>query len=74
MNLTQVNGLFVALDEDECLGSPCEEGTCNNQPGNYSCVCPAERRGHNCERKKYSSLESWWSPPKPFLGMSRNAP
>lgn len=32
--------LFAFSDIDECTGSPCELGTCQNEPGGYACVCP----------------------------------
>lgn len=38
-------------DIDECLGTPdlCNEGRCVNDPGSYSCSCPPNRSGRNCE-------------------------
>lgn len=43
------------MDLDECLSSPCENGGQCTQtafPGNYTCDCPDEYEGHNCEELK----------------------
>lgn len=37
-------------DVNECLMEPClHGGTCENQPGSYSCHCPPGYKGQNCE-------------------------
>ena len=38
------------LDVDECESSPCLNGaTCDNSPGNFSCICTDFWIGPNCE-------------------------
>ncbi|GMS79364.1 hypothetical protein PENTCL1PPCAC_1539, partial [Pristionchus entomophagus] len=37
-------------DMDECLHSPCAEGSiCHNTNGSYECICPKGRTGNRCE-------------------------
>ncbi|GMR31741.1 hypothetical protein PMAYCL1PPCAC_01936, partial [Pristionchus mayeri] len=43
-------------DIDECLLSPCAEGsTCLNKNGSFECICPEGRRGLRCEADTCSS-------------------
>ena len=38
------------LDGDDCASNPCAEGaTCVDRPFNYTCVCPPNSSGRNCE-------------------------
>ena len=48
-------GWLCNEDLDECLTSPClNGGSCSqneNVPGNYSCQCTSQFKGHNCEQR-----------------------
>ena len=39
--------LFLCKDVDECVNSPCIDGTCVNEPGSYLCLCEP---GYTLER------------------------
>ncbi|XP_041696619.1 sushi, nidogen and EGF-like domain-containing protein 1 isoform X1 [Coregonus clupeaformis] len=43
----------VCQDVDECLSEPCKHGgTCEDQPGSYSCHCQQGFMGQDCEIEK----------------------
>lgn len=45
--------IFLTLDVDECIARPClNGGTCQNQYGNYSCVCRQGYGGRHCETSR----------------------
>lgn len=45
--------LFIDIDECEPV-NPCENGgTCENQPGGYSCNCENGYTGQKCEQGTY---------------------
>ena len=43
--------LYLGSDVNECTASnPCKNGgTCTNTFGGYTCKCPANHKGKNCE-------------------------
>ncbi|XP_060587010.1 fibrinogen-like protein A [Ruditapes philippinarum] len=50
-NKIKCGGLDIGrcTDIDECESNPCKNGgTCNNLVANYTCSCPAEWEGYNC--------------------------
>ena len=55
--------MFCFLAEDNCTPNPCNDGTCENQIGGYTCQCKQGYTGRNCESRKhydatYISLEA----------------
>eukprot|EP00118_Oscarella_pearsei_P018076 m.183124 g.183124 ORF g.183124 m.183124 type:complete len:2338 (+) comp39301_c0_seq1:76-7089(+) len=43
-------GHFCETDIDECASNPCfNRGTCNDMVNGYTCTCPGEFDGTNCE-------------------------
>ena len=48
----------IAVDEDDCAGSPCYHGaTCIDRVAGYECRCPGEFSGVNCQLGKLSTVE-----------------
>ena len=48
---------FLFSVMDHCHDSPCQNnGTCHNNSKNYTCTCPAEFTGQNCEGVSSSNL------------------
>ena len=48
----------IAVDEDDCAGSPCHHGaTCIDRVAGYECRCPGEFSGVNCQLGKLSTVE-----------------
>ena len=44
-------GKLCDIDIDECASRPCVNGgTCINDKNGYSCACPFNYAGKNCER------------------------
>ena len=45
---------FLLLDVDECkVRNPCKNGAkCVNSVGGYSCQCPENFKGKNCDQGK----------------------
>ena len=50
---TQVDS-GCGLGDGGVTSSVCRGGTCNSLIGGYSCVCPAQKTGENCEKSM------WW--------------
>ena len=47
----------LALDVDECLTRPCQNGgTCENLHGSYGCKCKKGFLGKHCEIGRYTLL------------------
>ncbi len=45
---------FVSADVNECERNPCRNGgICTDLVANYSCECPGEYMGRNCQYSKY---------------------
>jgi len=58
--LTGWDGWLCNEDFDECLDKPCKNnGICRQtvEPGNYTCDCTDQFRGHNCEQLKNRTCE-----------------
>ena len=61
-------------DLDECLSYPCQNGgTCEQteEHGNYTCTCPDEFEGHNCQELKIKTCNEF---PCKNGGTCRNGP
>ena len=39
----------ILPDINECLDSPCNNGTCNNTNGSYTCLCEQGWTGQHCD-------------------------
>lgn len=52
---------FLPLpDINECERDPCKNGgICTDLVANYSCECPGEYMGRNCQYSKYSCFFFW---------------
>ena len=45
---------LALLDVNECERNPCKNGgICTDLVANYSCECPGEYMGRNCQYSKY---------------------
>lgn len=54
---------FSSADVNECERSPCRNGgICTDLVANYSCECPGEYMGRNCQYSKYMFLFLWMLP------------
>lgn len=52
-----VSCLSSLLDINECEKDPCKNGgICTDQVANYSCECPGEYMGRNCQYSKWCFL------------------
>ncbi|RUS74268.1 hypothetical protein EGW08_017970 [Elysia chlorotica] len=50
-----MNFITLVLDVNECASSPCEHGgTCTDQVGGFSCLCPAGFSGQSCQQGQWS--------------------
>lgn len=46
--------LAISTDVNECEAEPCKNGgICTDLIANYSCECPGEFMGRNCQYSKY---------------------
>lgn len=57
-----INSLFILTDKllivdvNECLKSPCGQGTCHNEDGYYWCECPSGLTGTYCEPGQFIEI------------------
>lgn len=53
--LILASSCVLPADVNECEAEPCKNGgICTDLVANYSCECPGEFMGRNCQQSKYS--------------------